>query len=319
MKVSSYHPAINLVFFLAAIVMTIVFNHPVYLAISYAASFAYSVKLNGKRAVKFNLWLVVFIVVWTFLFSTVNHFGVTNLAQNFIGNMITLESIVYGFVVGVIISSVLMWLSCMHVIVSSDKVVYLFGRVSPKLSLFLSILLRMVPRIKKRARTINAGQKCIGNGSGQGGFGHRVKHSLSRFSIMLTWMNESFIEMSDSMRSRGYSLKGRTAFSIYRFDNRDRSLVIFLFLCIIVNIMGAMLNQTGILYSPMIIMNRVTIVSYLFYVAYACLCFTPLFLQIVGEVRFGQLRSHVEDSEGAGLPLAAVESMGVPMSAHKHD
>ncbi len=289
MKFDSYHPAINLVFFVAVIAMTIGFNQPVFLAISYISAFAYSIKLNGLRSLVQNLILIVLIAVWTWFFSSFNHFGITNIGRTIAGNQMTLESVVFGFVIGVIVASVIMWLSCMHTIVSSDKVVYLFGRVSPKLSLALSIVLRLVPLVKRNASKINAAQQCIGRGSGQGSILQRMRHWAARFSIMITWIGDSMAQSSDSMRSRGYALKGRSAFSIYRFDNRDRSFVIFLFLCIFVVIMGALLNQTTISYSPAILMNRITLTSYLFYIAYAGLCFSPLILQIVGEIRFKRL------------------------------
>ena len=85
-------------------------------------------------------------------YSSYHHFGITVLRQNFIGNNMTLESLVYGMVLGVSIAGVIIWFSCVHSVVSTDKVVYLFGRVSPKLSLFLAIFLRMVPRIKGEAK-----------------------------------------------------------------------------------------------------------------------------------------------------------------------
>lgn len=295
MKFDSYHPAINLVFFVAVIAMTIAFDQPVFLAISYASAFVYSVKLNGRRAVVFNLGLLVFVALWTLFFASFNHFGVTDLARTIAGNQLTLESLVYGFVVGVIIATVLMWLSCVNAIFSSDKVVYLFGKVSPKLSLALSILLRLVPHIKEQARKVDAGQRCVGHGGGQGSLAQRFKHAVQRFSIMVTWASESMAQSSDSMRSRGYLLKGRTAFSIYRFDNRDRSYVVFLFLCIFVVLMGAALDQTSIVYNPAILMNAITPASFVFYAAYAALCLSPFVLQMAGEAKFARLQRSIGD------------------------
>ena len=49
----------------------------------------------------------------------------------------------------------------------------------------------------------------------------RLRHGLNMLSILVTWALENAIETSDSMRSRGYGLHGRTAFSIYRFTKRD--------------------------------------------------------------------------------------------------
>ena len=93
------------------------------------------------------------------------------------------------------------------------------------------------------------------------------------------------ISISDSMRCRGYTLPHRTAFSIYRFDNRDRSFVIGLFACLSVLLAGMLLHQTRIYYNPRIILNRITPLSAVFYAAYFVLCMLPMALQIIGEIR----------------------------------
>ena len=290
MRFDSYHPVINLIYFAGAIGFTIAFHHPVFLAISYLAAFAYSVKLNGVKGLIFDLCLLPFMVAYALWYSYYTHFGVTVIGQNFTGNNLTLESLVFGIVISVTAAAVIMWMSCVFAVFSSDKVVYLFGRVSPKASLFLSIMLRSVPRIKQMARRINTAQKGMGRGALQGGFaGMRFVPRL--ISIIVTWTLESFAESSESMKSRGYSLRGRTAFSIYRFDNRDRSFVVVLFLCLTLIAMAVMFNQTNIYYDPEIIMNRITPVSAVFYTAYAAFLFLPMSLQCVGEISFVQSRS----------------------------
>lgn len=286
MRFDSYHPVINLIYFAAAIVCTIWFHHPVFLGISYVCAFVYSVKLNGKRAVIFNLCLIPLIFLYAVWYSYYNHFGVTNLRQNFIGNQITLESVVYGIVRGTTVAAVIMFFSCVFAVVSSDKVVYLFGRISPRLSLFLSILLRCVPRVKERARKIEISREGIGKGVRQGNILERFLHGLSLISIVITWTLEDFVESTVSMKSRGYSLRGRTAFSIYRFDNRDRSFVVMIFLCLTFVASAILLDQTEIYYNPEIIMNPVTPMSFVFYVAYAVLLLLPMGLQIAGEIRY---------------------------------
>ena len=238
------------------------------------------------KAVIFNLCLIPLIFLYAAWYSYYNHFGVTNLRQNFIGNQITLESVVYGIVRGTTVAAVIMFFSCVFAVVSSDKVVYLFGRISPRLSLFLSILLRCVPRVKERARKIEISREGIGKGVRQGNILERFLHGLSLISIVITWTLEDFVESTVSMKSRGYSLRGRTAFSIYRFDNRDRSFVVMIFLCLTFVASAILLDQTEIYYNPEIIMNPVTPMSFVFYVAYAVLLLLPMGLQIAGEIRY---------------------------------
>lgn len=284
------HPAVNFIYFAAVIFGMLTFQHPIFLAISFVCAFIYSVKRNGRKALLFNIVLLPFVVAFAFYYSSYTHFGVTVMRQNFIGNNMTVESLVYGFVLGFIAVGVMMWFSCVHSVFSTDKVVYLFGKVSPKLSLFLAILLRMVPRIKKEAGRINTAQKGIGRGADQGSMFQRIRNCLRIFSMLITWTIDSLVTASESMRSRGSTLRGRTAFSIYRFDNRDRMYVIAMFTCLTITVMGIMLKQTDVIYDPKIIINPVTVMSWIFYMGYAILCLMPLGLEVWTEYRFNKAR-----------------------------
>lgn len=289
MRLDSYHPTISFIFFAVVIAGSIAFRHPVFLGLSFVCSFGYSVKLGGRKALLFDLILLPLIVLWTAWYSYYTHFGVTVWGHNRYGNPMTLESVVYGAVIGVAVASVLMWLSCMHRIVTTDMIIYLFGKISPRLSLFLSILLRTVPRVKQRAKKINTAQRGLGRGIQQGNLLQRIGNWFRMVSIDVTWTIENFSDSADSMRSRGYGICGRrTAYSIYRFDNRDRSLVLFMSLCMTLLLMAILFDQVNIHYNPQIIFNRITPISYLFYLAYAVFCLTPMALQIVGEVRFAR-------------------------------
>ena len=238
----------------------------------------------------FNVILIPCVVAFAFNYSSYNHFGVTVLQQNRIGNNMTLESLVYGFVLGFVIAGVIIWFSCVYSVFTTDKVVYLFGKVSPRLSLFLAIILRMVPRIKKEAKKINTAQRGIGRGANQGNVFQRLRNSIRILSMLITWTIDSLTAVSDSMRSRGSSLRGRKAFSIYRFDNRDRAYVVGNFACLTVIFMAVMLKQTDILYDPRIIMNPITAMSYLFYAGYAVFCLMPLGLELWTQYRFWKAR-----------------------------
>lgn len=281
------HPAVNLIYFAAVIIGTITFQHPVFLAVSLVCGFAYSVKRNGWKAVVFNLCLLPLAAAFALYYSSYNHFGVTVLRQNFIGNNMTVESLVYGLVLGFTIAGVCIWMSCVYAVFSTDKVVYLFGRVSPRLSLFLAILLRMVPRLKKEAKKINMAQRGIGRGVDQGNLWQRLCNSVRIFSMLITWTIESLATASESMQSRGSTLRGRTAFSIYRFDNRDRAYVIAMFTCITVTMMAVILKQTDMVYDPRIIWKPINPV---FCIGYAVLCLMPLGLELWTEYRFEKAR-----------------------------
>ena len=98
---------------------------------------------------------------------------------------------------------------------------------------------------------------------------------------------------SDSMRSRGSLLRGRTAFSIYRFDNRDRAFVIALFSGITLTAMGSILGATTMFYNPRIIWKPLENVSAVIAAGYAALCLLPMGLEFWTEYRFQRARRKV--------------------------
>lgn len=284
------HPAVNLIYFAAVIAGTVSFQHPVFLAISFFCACGYSIRRNRGKAALFDLLLIPCAAAFALYYSSYHHFGITVLQQNFVGNNMTLESLVYGLVLGICVAGVCIWMSCVYSVFSADKLVYLFGRVSPRLSLFLAILLRMVPRIKKEAKKINMAQQGIGRGTCQGNLWQRMKNGIRILSILITWTIESLLTASAAMHSRGSSLRGRTAFSIYRFDNRDRAYVIGMFFCITLTLMAVLLKFTDMTYDPRIIWKPITPAMLLFCFGYAVLCLMPLGLELWTDHQFRKAR-----------------------------
>ena len=287
------HPAVNLIYFAAVIAGTVAFQHLVFLMISFLCACAYSIRRNRGKAIVFDLLLIPCAAIFAVYYSSYHHFGITVLQRNFIGNNMTLESLVYGLVLGMALAGACIWMSCVYSVFSTDKMVYLFGRVSPRLSLFLAIALRMIPRIKKEAGKINMAQQGIGRGVGQGNLWQRMINGIRILSMLITWTIESLMTASDAMRSRGSSLRGRTAFSIYRFDNRDRGYVIGMFFCITLTVMAVLLKFTDMTYDPRILWKPVTPASCLFYFGYAVLCLMPLGLELWTDYQFRKARGNL--------------------------
>ena len=302
MGFESCHPAVNFLFFTAVLAAGAGFTHPIFLAVAYLGAFAYSVRRRGYRAVMWNLCLIPAGLLFALYYSTYHHFGVTVLGKNFVGNDLTVESFVFGLVIWARASIIVMWLEAMFRVVSADKVVYLFGKVSPRLSLFLTILLRFLPRISLEAKRIHLAQKGIGRGVNQGNFPRRCVNCLRIFSMLITWMISALALESDSMRSRGSLLKGRTAFSIYRFDNRDRAFTVALCACITLTAMAAILGAGKMWYNPRILWKPLTGLGTVTALGYAALCLLPLAMELWTERAFRRARAKSPLLPGEGGP-----------------
>ena len=290
MEFARYHPAINLLYFTAVLTGTILFRQPVFLCLRYVCAFLYLLKLRGLRALIPGLGLLPLALLYALWYGSYHHFGLTVLGVNFIGNQVTLESFLCGGTWAMVCVAAVLWMGCVHAVFTTDKIVYLLGRVSPHLSLYLSILLRTVPRLNKQRQRIELAQRGIGRGKGQGNIFQRMRNALRRGSILLTWLIEGIVTTSDSMRCRGCSLRGRTAYSLYRFDGRDRSFVIGLCSLICVLLMALLLDQTMIRFAPQVVMMPITPMSCLFYAAWAALCLLPPVLELLGARRFRHLQ-----------------------------
>ena len=228
----NYHPLVNFLYFTLVIGFSMALNHPLAQAISFACACSYAVQAEGKRAVLFSLKYCLPIMLMTAFFNPAfSHEGVTILLYFPTGNPLTLESILYGLSAGAMLATVMLWFLNFNRVITSDKFIYLFGKIIPAMSLVLSMTLRFIPKFKAQMDTVVDAQRSIGRDISQGSLWQRTKTAITVLSIMVTWALENAIETADSMKSRGYGLKNRTAFSIYRFDERDRNCVFWFAFC----------------------------------------------------------------------------------------
>lgn len=219
-------------YFTLVLMFSMFFMHPVYLTVSLLCAAAFSIRLSGKSALRPQLkFLLPTVLAVALINPAFSHAGVTILAYLPSGNPLTLESIVYGTAAAVMLAAVILWFSCFNVVMTTDKFVYLFGRVIPSMSLVLSMAFRFVPRFAAQFREVSEAQRCIGRDLSEGSAVERIKKAASIVSIMVTWSLENAAQTADSMKSRGYGLSGRTAFSVYCLDGRDKALLVWLLLC----------------------------------------------------------------------------------------
>lgn len=283
----AYHPIVNLVYFVMVIVFSMFMVHPLIQLISLSAAILYICSIEGKKSLRFLLRVCLPLVLITaFMNPAFNHEGMTILCYLSTGNPLTLESIAYGFAAGGMMITILIWFSNFNRIMTSDKFVYLFGRVTPALSLVLSMSLRFVPKFKHQMELVTQAQRSMGRDVSIGSLWQRTKTAISIISIMITWSLENAIETADSMKSRGYGLKGRTAFSIYRFADRDIYTLVWLLFCASFILYGNKLLVFGFRYFPSIRYASLDLSAIPFYCVYAGMCMTPVLLNIVEEIRW---------------------------------
>ena len=176
---------------------------------------------------------------------------------------------------------------------TSDKFIYLFGRIIPGLSLILSMVLRFVPRYTAQIKVISNAQKCVGRDVTQGNVIAKARNGIKILSIMTTWALENAIETADSMRARGYGLPKRTSFSIFRFDNRDKATFAVMAGLIVIVLIGAVTGENTMRFFPSIKTINITIFSLVIYTAYFILCILPVIINIMEEIKWKYIVSRI--------------------------
>ncbi len=276
---SSYHPFVNFLYFFLVLIFSMCLMHPACLVISLTAAFTYSIWIKGKKAAIFNFFVMIpFLLLTAIINPAFNHEGATILTYLPNGNPLTLESILYGIAAATMFVAVICWFSCYNEVMTSDKFVYLFGKIIPALSLILSMVLRFVPRFKAQIKVISNAQKCVGRDVSNGSIFQRAKHGITILSIMITWALENAIETADSMKSRGYGLPGRTAFSIFKFQARDKKALLAIFLLAVLVILGSIFGALYFRYYPTMKGNPLNVLAYLPFLAYGGLCIVPIII-----------------------------------------
>lgn len=290
---AKYHPLINFIYFTAVIVFSMIFVHPICLVTSLLCSVMYSIILNGKKALKFIAMLLPLMLISALINPAFNHEGVTVIAYLPSGNPLTLESILYGIVAASMVTTVICWFSCFNKIMTSDKFIYLFGRIIPSLSLILSMTFRFVPKFKEQVQEVSNAQKSMGRDTSEGSVFARVKNSIRILSAVITWSLENAIDTSDSMKSRGYGLTGRTAYSNYVFDKRDVTALIYLAVMITYFLIGVLLGKINYRYFPSMRGTDMSFYSTSIFISYIMICIMPIIIEIWEELKWRKLKSKI--------------------------
>lgn len=285
---AGYHPLVNLVYFVFVAGVTMFSMSPLFLAVTFIGAWAYSLLLKGRAALKMNLTLSVAMVLIMVLINMLfNNNGATALFYIHTGR-VTLESMGYGLAGGIMLVSVILWFSCFNVIMTSDKLIYLFGKAAPVLGLTLSMIFRFIPLLQSRFAEISLGQKCMGRSHSTGSLLKRARQLTKEISILVAWSLEASIESADSMEARGYGLHGRTSFHLFRFTSRDIAAVAVMTAAGIPAVAAAATGRTGMYFYPVMVWPQIDALTAAALVCFAVLVLTPIIIDIAGELKWKQ-------------------------------
>ena len=288
---AEYHPIVQFVCYLSVLTGAMFFRQPILTSISFLSALLYAVHIGRSNTLHIILiYMVPMFAAVSLLNPMFNHAGVTILTYLPDGNPLTMESMVFGIVSALMFSAVILWCMSMHCIITSDRVIYLFGKAAPKLGLLISMIMRFIPKLSFQFRQIRMARHCMGRDITDGNLIKRISHAVRIFSAVLQWAMENAIDTADSLKSRGYGLPHRTSYSLFRFEKRDGALLTLVLLWD---------TAIGILWSygfadfdyyPVISTIHMEIPEAVMYTFYTVLCFVPLITDKIGDRKWNSFK-----------------------------
>jgi energy-coupling factor transport system permease protein len=243
--------------------------------ISLIGSLSYYFYKNKSNSISVHIFSFFLFLAITLINPIVSHNGKTVLLVVY-NQPITLEAIIYGIASACMVVSILYWFKTFSHIMTSDKVIYTFGKVSSKLALIISMALRYIPLFKQQASKINKTQKALG-AYREDNIIDTIKMKIKVFSVLITWTLENGIVTANSMDARGYGVCKRKAYSDYRVKFADIVFLIISFLLFCISAIS-MHNVNQNFYPEFILINNN--ISKIGYVSYSCLALLPLLIQV---------------------------------------
>jgi energy-coupling factor transport system permease protein len=289
----TYHPIVIFTFFAGAVFISMFTAHPVVIAVCYLSGVIFCGMLSGVKKLLASLaYSLPLTVVIAFLNPIFVHKGETILF--FLNdNPVTLEAVYRGAASGVMLMSVFYWFKCYNAVMTSDKFIYLFGRAAPKLSLLISMILRFIPKLIEQYKEIDCVQRAMGIYISKS-YADKLRSKFRVFSALVSWSLENSIETADSMRARGYGLKGRTSYSDFFWRRRDTAMMT-LTACLLI----LTLSLTGAGYADFLYYPSVSAVEWgglnaVCYLAVFVLLFFGTAMEIKENIKWKYLKSKID-------------------------
>ena len=247
---SKCHPAVNFLFFVGAIGMSVVIQHPMYLLSGIVTGGIYYLLLNGRKGWKTILGLLPVFLFLTAINPLFNTLGETPLFYVF-GRPCTFEALLYGGALASMFVIMMLWFGCYNKVLTSDKFTSLFGNLIPAISLLLVMVFRMVPNFIRKTGQIIGARKSIGKGASEAASTkEKLKDGMTVLGTLTSWALEGSVVTGDSMRARGYGSAKRTSFMIYRMTVADWWLLAVMTVLVTLTILAAVWGQMTATFTP---------------------------------------------------------------------
>lgn len=190
------------------------------------------------------------------------------------------------------LAQTLLWFACASLVLTADKMMLLFGRWAPSLTLVLTLALRLVTTLRRKVENVATARACVGLGHDENLTG-RVREGAMVLGSVTAAAFEDGVTTADSMTSRGFGLTGRSHYWIVRFRASDAvclGAVVTLAAVVLVSVAAGAVNAE---FFPVLRLASFDAWTAAAFAAYGLLAVLPLLLQGWEVVRWRSIASSI--------------------------
>lgn len=219
---SKLHPVSVISYYIVTLVLLLWVGHPVLYFLLFVFSLAdYGWTAGAVRMIRTFFYSMGAAALCVVINPLLNHRGVTVLFC--LGDTrITKEAVLYGLYMALLLLGTLFLFSCLSANMTSEKIMTLSGSRFPAFSLLFSMILRIVPQVKKEFREMTALH------------GNRP----NVWSALVGKLMEDSVERSMAMKQKGYGGGKRTSCYRRKLDWQDAGVLAIV--CAMVVYVGVM-------------------------------------------------------------------------------
>ncbi|MCL2578744.1 MAG: energy-coupling factor transporter transmembrane protein EcfT [Oscillospiraceae bacterium] len=281
------HPACILLFYIGAIGFTLACHHPVIVSVSFVCACLYLAVLGGGCALWKSLRFALLLMIVVSLFNPIFNRRGTTLLFMLGNNWVTLESTVFGVVSGIQLASIIVWSGSYMIAMTSDRFLYLFGKAAPSASLLITMTQRFIPTIQLQIEQICTSQQMLNQTPKR--VLPKMNAAVRNISALLSWSMENAVEMADSMKARGYGIRRRTTFHLFRFDSRDSVILCLLLLLSGICALARLFGHGRMEFFPDMTLIITGVSGIVMYSAFALMALLPTFFEISQKIKYARI------------------------------
>jgi energy-coupling factor transport system permease protein len=223
----SFHPAAVLVYLSVLLVLSLIYENPLYLLALFFLLALLIKEVDGMEAWEGFLKAGVFLMLIVMIINPlVIRDGTTVVwrgpAVPCLGKLdISMEALYYGAASSIRLLVIISIFCLYNLMISPDKVLNLFSRVAGKPVLVITMSTRMFPVMVRDLKRIKEVQQLRGVDFDEGSLWMRVKKYSCLYNVLLLSSLEGSMEIAESMQARAFGSGRRSVYSRTSLRPRD--------------------------------------------------------------------------------------------------